>query len=54
MEEFIEIEDVGRGVNHRWGFSGIMLSFGRHSRSWTLSQGRSNPEWFADEREKER
>lgn len=45
---------MGRVVNHSWGLSGLGVKFWEARRSWRLSQGRSSPEWFADESKKAR
>ena len=38
MEEFSEeVEDVGRGVNHRWGLRGLGVTFWEERKRWRLS-----------------
>lgn len=48
MEEFSkEVEDVGRVLTT---VRGLDVKFWEARRSWRLSQGRSSPERFADEK----
>lgn len=44
MEEFSkEAEDVGRGVNHHWGLSGIDVKFGGGTRELETKSGEKQP-----------